>query len=106
MQNEQLLLTLIVPVELKDEIVDTLISHEQVSGFSLGKIEGYSRNHSHFNISEQVEGHRAYYRFEIVIEQSQLDNVKSMLKKACTNSNIHYWLMPLLDSGSLNPSLA
>jgi hypothetical protein len=106
MQNEQLLLTLIVPIELKDEIVDTLMSQEQVSGFSLGKIEGYSRNHSHYNISELVEGHRAFYRFEIVLDNSQLDNVKSMLKKACVSSNIHYWLMPLLDSGSLNPSLA
>jgi nitrogen regulatory protein P-II 1 len=102
MHNEQILLTLIVPIELKDEIVDTLISEDQVSGFSLGKIEGYSRNHSHFNIGEQVEGHRAFYRFEIVIEKNQLDNVKFSLKNACGSSDIHYWLLPLFESGSLN----
>ncbi|WP_339721858.1 DUF3240 family protein [uncultured Paraglaciecola sp.] len=103
MQNDQLLLTLIVPIELKDEIVDTLISQEQVSGFSLGKIEGYSRNHSHFNISEQVEGHRAFYRFEIILEKRQLDTLKTMLKIVCGGSDIHYWLVPLFESGSLNP---
>ena len=54
MSTEQLLV-LIAQNDIKDDIVDTLIELEFLSGFSLGNICGFSREHSHFNIKEQVD---------------------------------------------------
>ena len=65
MSTEQLLV-LIAQNDIKDDIVDTLIELEFLSGFSLGNICGFSREHSHFNIKEQVEGYREVCKFEIM----------------------------------------
>ena len=75
MSTEQLLV-LIAQNDIKDDIVDTLIELEFLSGFSLGNICGFSREHSHFNIKEQVEGYRdmfvtiCYYQFSNQIQHS------------------------------------
>jgi len=53
MSTEQLLV-LIAQNDIKDDIVDTLIELEFLSGFSLGNICGFSREHSHFNIKEHI----------------------------------------------------
>ncbi|MBB1440313.1 DUF3240 family protein, partial [Shewanella sp. SG41-4] len=70
MSTEQLLV-LIAQNDVKDDIVDTLIELDFLSGFSLGDICGFSREHSHFNIKEQVEGYREFYKFEIMHPQAQ-----------------------------------
>ena len=51
MTTSEQLFILISPKELKDELVDLFISMEQLSGFNLKKINGYSREHSSFNIT-------------------------------------------------------
>ncbi|WP_339773633.1 DUF3240 family protein [uncultured Paraglaciecola sp.] len=97
--NSFQLLIVIVPQELKDNIVDTLIGLEAISGFSLSKIQGYSREHHHYNIQEQVEGFRDFYRFELLHEQQHYQTLLDHIKESSPNGNIRFWCLPVINAG-------
>jgi Protein of unknown function (DUF3240) len=92
--NHQQLLVLIVADGLQDDIVDTLILLEEISGFSLSTIEGYSREHSQFNLRELVEGHRKMSRFEILHDAAQENEILAVLGAACGDRQARYWIIP------------
>jgi len=97
--HNQIVFTLNVPTELKDDIVDTLIAQPDISGFNLKTIHGYSKEHSLYDISEQVEGYRAYFQFEVLVASSDINKLKECLKPICQSAKLKYWLTPVLDSG-------
>lgn len=99
-QNE-LVLVAIVPEDLKDKIVDTLMGETCVSGFSLSQIQGFSKAHSHYNIREQVEGYRDFFRFEILHHASNSERLCYSLNKASNDKRIRYWILPLIETGFL-----
>lgn len=95
---ELLLFTLNAPTNLKDEIIDRLMSYSNITGFNLKAMNGYSKEHSLYNVSEQVEGYRPYYQFEVLITASELNELKRMLKPICEPAKLKYWLIPVIES--------
>lgn len=93
------LLVAIVPAEIKDDVVDTLIALEPISGFNLTRIAGYSREHSHFSLREQVEGHREMYRFEVMHEPALEATLLEALDEVCAVARARYWILPLRAQG-------
>lgn len=91
MSQEQLLV-LIVTSEMQDDIVDALILLEEVSGFSLSNIEGYSREHSQFSLRERVEGHRKMSRFEVLHDSVHEQAILAALETACGGRQARYWI--------------
>ncbi|GAA6185818.1 MULTISPECIES: DUF3240 family protein [Alteromonadaceae] len=100
-QNNIQLLIAIVPQQLKDNLVDTLIGLEALSGFSLSKIQGYSRENHQYNIQEQVEGYRDFYRFELLHNPAHYQELLAHIKQVCANSHIRFWCVPVIDGGTL-----
>lgn len=98
--NYQLLIA-IVPQELKDNLVDAFIGLDAISGFSLNKIQGYSREHLQYDIREQVEGHKDFYRFELLHEQQHYQTLLTHIQQASANKSIRFWCLPVLDTGVL-----
>ncbi len=98
MPDHQLLIV-VVPVDIKDDVVDTLIGLEEISGFNLETIAGYSREHSQFNIREQVEGYRQLFRFEIMHRSDQQDRLIASLRPVCAGPNLRYWIIPIVEQG-------
>jgi len=98
MHDAQILVA-IVPAEIKDDVVDTLIALEPISGFNLTKIAGYSREHSHFSLREQVEGHREMYRFEVMHERAQEEALIRALGRVCAVARARYWIVPIRGTG-------
>jgi len=94
-----MIFTLNVPTNLKDEVVDRLISLPSITGFNLKKISGYSKEHSLYDISEQVEGYRSLYQFEILIASCDICKLKDNLNPVCQPAKLRYWLTPILESG-------
>jgi len=92
---------MLLPTGLKDDVVDTLIALPNITGFNLKTIHGYSKEHSLFDISEQVEGYRAYFQFEILVTAIDVDTLKASLTTICHNTKLKYWLTPVLASGHL-----
>lgn len=99
--NNQVLLIAMVPQSLKDDVVDSLIQLRFSSGFSLYKIQGFSREHSQFNLSEQVVGYQDLFRFEVAHDAEQSEALLSHLRTSCPHSAIRYWISPILQSGLL-----
>ncbi|MDX2369492.1 MAG: DUF3240 family protein [Colwellia sp.] len=97
--TEVLMFTLNVPTSLKDEIIDRLISLPNLTGFNLKKMSGYSKEHSLFDISEQVEGYRAFYQFEVLIASDEVSKLKDCLNPVCQPAKLRYWLTPVIECG-------
>ncbi len=97
-QKEQLFI-LISPKELKDDLVDALIAMEQITGFNLKKMSGYSKEHSHFNITEQVEGYRELFQFEVLVKMEDKTALMQKLSPICQSANLRFWFLPISDSG-------
>ena len=97
--TERLLFTLNVPTSLKDEIVDKLISLPNLTGFNLKKMNGYSKEHSLYDTSEQVEGYRAFYQFEVLITSNEVSILKNSLNPICQPAKLRYWITPVIENG-------
>lgn len=99
MQVDNQALIIIAPREIKDDLVDDLMQLDIISGFSLTVIDGYSREHSHYSVDEQVEGYRRFFRFEILHRTTQEQQILEALKQTCGPANIRYWLQPVSKVG-------
>ncbi len=100
--TEQQLLTLIIPVSMKSTLVDVLIAYEHISGFTMTKVAGFSRQHSQYSIQEQVVGYKDFYRIEVVLNTSE---TRALLQHLCRFKDrypLRYWLLPLNDAGVID----
>jgi hypothetical protein len=85
---------LVINNELKEELIDILMAFEPITGFSLWPICGYSKRHSHFDISEQVRGYRSLTRFEILLDSNHVDALKMEIEQVNSSEDIRYWQTP------------
>ena len=95
---EQVIFTLNVPTDLKDDVIDKLITFSSITGFNLKTINGYSKEHSQFDITEQVEGYRAFYQIEVLITLKDIKQLKATLNPICQPAKLKYWLTPVIES--------
>jgi hypothetical protein len=98
--NEQLLVV-VASEKIREDLVDALIGLEEISGFNLGTIGGYSREHSEYDLGEQVAGYRRLCRLEILHREDQQATLLAALEAACGASPLRYWITPLIASGHL-----
>lgn len=94
-----LIFTVNVPTSLKDEVVDNLMSLPNLTGFNLKTMSGYSKEHSLYDVAEQVEGYRAFYQFEVLVDANDIDDLKESLQPVCHSAKLRYWITPVIDSG-------
>ncbi len=99
MSNPNQLLVVIAPADIKDELVDQLMSLDFISGFNLMTIDGYSRAHSQYDIAEQVKGYRKLFRFEVIHEEQELESIIEALSKASATEAVRYWVVPVSGQG-------
>tara|TARA_R110002110_G_scaffold66978_1_gene182987 strand:+ start:76921 stop:77223 length:303 start_codon:yes stop_codon:yes gene_type:complete len=95
------LLSIMVPQELRDDVVDALISCAAISGFNMQSIAGYSREHSLFDLSEQVAGYRSLFEFEVLHTVADEAAVLQALRDACRGTRVRYWVTPVVREGHL-----
>ena len=99
--DEQQMLVMMVPAGLGDDIVDTLIGIDGISGFNMTTIAGYSREHSQYDLREQVEGYRQFFKFEVMHRRDQRETLLGRLRPVCESANIRYWVLPVLEQGHI-----
>ena len=99
MITSETLFILITPKELKDDFVDLLISIDNLSGFNLKTIHGYSKEHSHFNTSEQVEGYQELIQFEVLLFEKDKEELLERLTPLCRTAKLRYWFLPVIGGG-------
>ena len=99
--DERQMLVVMAPAGLRDEIVDTLIAFDGISGFNMTTIAGYSREHSQYDLREQVEGYRQLFKFEIVHRPDQREPLLASLRPVCESAKVRYWVLPVPEQGHI-----
>ena len=99
---EQQLLTIIIPVSMKATLVDVLMAYESISGFTMTKVAGFSRQHSQYSIQEQVVGYKDFYRIEVVLSAAEVQPLLGHLCQFKDRYPLRYWLLPLSDTGVID----
>lgn len=99
--TNQCLLVLIATPEVEETLVDWLLGCEDLSGFSSQYIDGYSRSHQHLNLAEQVAGRRQHVMFHVHTDCATAEHALTGLRQAFAGAGLHYWLMPVIDSGPI-----
>jgi hypothetical protein len=99
--DDRQLLIMMVPGELRDDVVDTLIGFEGISGFNMTTIAGYSKEHSQYDLREQVEGYRQFFKFEVMHLRPRQGELLAALRPLSAAAKIRYWIVPVLEQDHL-----
>jgi hypothetical protein len=98
---ENYLLTLIAPPSLEENLVDWLLSREGRYGFTSFPVAGHSGQHRGLSLGEQVEGRKKQIRFEMHVQQAELEALLGGLKQDFAGTCLHYWVAPIKECGTL-----
>jgi hypothetical protein len=99
--DELQLMVVLVPWRLREDIVDVLMPLEEITGFNALEAEGFSREHSHFNLAEQVAGSRRFCRFEILHAPRDRQRILDTLAPQVGFEHVRYWVVDLVAAGRL-----
>jgi len=95
-------LTLICHKSLEERLVDSMLEHpEWVSGFSVGQIDGHSLKEHLPSMLEQVRGRSQRIEIRCVMNLEDAHALVAHLKSAEANSEIAYWISPVIEYGRL-----
>jgi len=98
--QSQVLLTVVAPPALSHELVDWLLEHTG-SGYFSYQGRGHGMHAHAMSISEQVAGRQRKEVFQIHCEWQQAQQWLSQLRGDFQGAGLHYWVVPVLVSGSL-----
>jgi len=95
-------LTLVCHKTLEERLVDHLLEHtEWVGGFSVSQIDGHSQKEHLPSMMEQVRGRSQRVEIRCVMNLDDAHALVAHLKKGEANSEIAYWILPVIEYGRL-----
>jgi len=95
-----MLLTIIASPAIEEELIDWLLIQPNVTGFTSQVASGHGRGHV-MNLAEQVTGRRGQITLMIQLQKQMTESIIIDLNQCFSGSGLHYWLMPLSESGSI-----
>lgn len=99
MKSMEYLITLNVPPDLEEAVVDCLLTFETESGFSSYAANAHDHRNEGLSLAEQVSGRQKRIRFQMYIPESDLQALLDKLKREFSGAGLHYWVMPVLETG-------
>lgn len=95
-------LTLVCHKTLEERLVDHLLEHpEWVGGFSVNQIDGHSQKEYLPSMLEQVRGRSQRIEIRCVMNLQDAQALLAHLKSREANSEIAYWITPVIEYGRL-----
>ena len=99
---EPVLLTLIAPASLGENVADLLLeAPEFVSGFTSSAASGHGAGLRFEAVSERVRGRGRRTRFELVLGRANAAALLAQLRATLGDANVYYWICPMLECGNL-----
>lgn len=95
-----MLLTIITSPVMEEELIDWLLTQPNIKGFTSQVVNGHGSGHK-MNLAEQVTGRRKQITFMIELQTEMAKSIVTHLKQSFSGGNLHYWLMPLAESGRI-----
>jgi hypothetical protein len=98
--ESRLLVSLTVPPNLEEAIIDWLLGFETRCGFSSFPVSGHSSSQpQRLTLAEQVSGRKRNVRFEICLPKPEVDAVLARLRQDFPDTGISYWVTPVVSFG-------
>ncbi len=101
MPAEEILISIVVAPSLEAALVDWLLDHEQVTGFTSLPVNGHGSSIHSMSLAEQVAGSQRKLLFQVHLPATQAHALIEALRSDFANAGIHYWLTPLLAGGRI-----
>jgi len=101
MNQTEALVTLNVPPDLEEPIVDWLLAREDGTGFTSFPVYGHSTSHAGLSPTEQVTGRQRRQQFQIQIRADNVNEFIDNVRQSFGAAGIHYWVLPLTLGGHL-----
>jgi len=98
---EQVLIVLNVPPELEELVIDWLLAKDSGTGFTSVPAYGHSTDHDNLSAVEQVTGHKPRQQFQVQIPVQGLEAFMQSLRASFGAADVHYWVMPVFEGGSV-----
>ena len=95
-------MTLIVPQMLEEDIVDFFLGQDDQQGFTSLQVRGHSSRHGCMSVIEQVTGRQQQVQFQILIDESQVEDLCQRLKSLFPGAGIRYWFLAATVQGSID----
>jgi len=101
MSGQEYLVTINVPPLLEEAVVDCLLAIEAADGFSSLVVSAHGSEHETLSLAEQVAGRKKQIRFQMYVPELQVEVLIDRLRQDFSGGGIHYWVMPVLESGAI-----
>lgn len=99
MNHKEYLVTINVHPSLEEAMVDCLLTFEYEDGFSSFPVNAHDHRNEGLSLAEQVSGRQRKIRFQMYVPQEDVQLLLDRLKSEFPGSGIHYWVLPVIDSG-------
>ncbi len=100
-QANNVLLSLVVPPLLEDTLVDLLLEHNTVNGFTSHPINGHGISLHSLTPAEKVSGRQRQILFQTYLASEYCDELITNLNSHLPDSGIHYWVTPVIKAGRI-----
>ena len=101
-ESTAVVLTLIMPVDVEDAVLETLLDHPDLApGFTSQPVEGHGQRVSFIGTAEHVRGRAAYCRVQLVVPRADADALLALLRERFATSRVFFWMIPAIASGRL-----
>jgi hypothetical protein len=97
-----LLLTLVVPDDVAQDIEDLLLSRpDLIRGFTSHATDGHGTLVQLVEAAELVAGHTPRTLIQTAGDEATMRTAMAMIKEALPRANIYFWLTPVIAMGRL-----
>jgi hypothetical protein len=101
MTGDDCLLQLIIDPALEDALTDWLLDLEDIQGFSSVAASGHGASPHSMTLAEQVSGRQRRTLFMLNLPRERAAWLLERFHAAFPDSGAHFWILPVLDSGTL-----
>ncbi len=89
---------------LEDQLIDWLLERDGAPGFSSWPSSGHSSDPARLSATEKVSGKQRRLTFQVQLPAARLPAFTAALREDLAGADVHYWVVPLVDAGSLRGS--
>ncbi len=97
----KVLLSIVITPSIEDAFVDLLLEHDAVKGFTSVTVNGHGVSAHSLSPAEKVVGYQRQLLFQTYLSQQNVQELINSIKQHFSDSGIHYWLTPVINTGQI-----
>lgn len=95
------MLIIFAPPSVEETLVDWLLEHNTIEGFSSLEAYGHGVRQSGMSLLEQVTGRQRRIQFMIKMEVTHTDQLIQEMQEKFLGMGLHYFILPLMGDGRI-----